>query len=143
MMRQLVDQCLHLRRNSGESIFEGRSLLRLPRFGKDIAAGEVAPIRRSDPFNTPFEAPPQFSRQRYAIPSVRRARYGTGRLGTRATYGRASKTILNGVSAALRIRVNPPSAMTDLSRVSPACAPRAKPTSCDFEAGVHRNVDAE
>jgi hypothetical protein len=58
-------------------------------------------------------------------------------------YRRASSTILNGVSAALRIRVNPPSAITDLSRASPACAPRANPTSCDFEAGVHRKVDAE
>ncbi len=58
-------------------------------------------------------------------------------------YLRASNTRLKGVSAALRIFVNPPSAITFVRRASPACAPSANPTSCDFDAGVHRNVDAE
>jgi hypothetical protein len=44
-------------------------------------------------------------------------------------YGRASRIILNGVSAARRNRVNPPSKRTSLKRRSPACAPRARPTS--------------
>ena len=45
------------------------------------------------------------------------------------TQGRASRIILNGVSAARRIRVNPPFERTSLKRRSPACAPRARPTS--------------
>jgi hypothetical protein len=44
-------------------------------------------------------------------------------------YGRASRIILNGVSAARRKRVNPPFERTSLMRRSPACAPRARPTS--------------
>jgi len=45
------------------------------------------------------------------------------------SYGRASMIILNGVSAARRNRVNPPFERTSLKRRSPACAPRARPTS--------------
>jgi len=44
-------------------------------------------------------------------------------------YGRASRIILNGVSAARRNRVNPPFERTSRRRRSPACAPRARPTS--------------
>ena len=54
----------------------------------------------------------------------------------------ASNIKLNGVSVALRKRLKPPAAITSPSRFSPACAPRAKPTSCDSEAGVQRRVDA-
>jgi hypothetical protein len=41
---------------------------------------------------------------------------------------RASRIMLNGVSAALRTRVNPPSPITDDSLAKPACAPSAAPT---------------
>ena len=44
------------------------------------------------------------------------------------SQGRASNTMLNGVSAALRTRSNPPSLMTDDSFAKPACAPSAAPT---------------
>ena len=57
-------------------------------------------------------------------------------------YGRASSTMLNGVSAALRTRVNPADFMIFERRPSPACAPRPSPTSCESDAGVHRKVDA-
>jgi hypothetical protein len=55
---------------------------------------------------------------------------------------RASNTRLNGVSAARRNRVKPALVATCLSRASPACAPRAAPTSCASEFGVHSIVDA-
>src|ERR1700737_763664 len=57
------------------------------------------------------------------------------------SYGRASRIILNGVSAARRIRVNPPFERTSLKRASPACAPRARPTSWLSEPGVHIIVE--
>ena len=44
-------------------------------------------------------------------------------------YGRASSTILNGVSVARRKRVKPPLVTTSRSFASPACAPNARPTS--------------
>jgi hypothetical protein len=47
----------------------------------------------------------------------------------RITYGRASRIMLNGVSAARRTRVKPPFDRTSLKRRSPACAPKARPTS--------------
>jgi hypothetical protein len=50
---------------------------------------------------------------------------------------------VKGSLAALRIWENPPLAMAFFNRASPPCAPNAKPTSWDFDAGVHRNVDAE
>jgi hypothetical protein len=56
-------------------------------------------------------------------------------------YGRASRIMLNGVSVARRIRVNSPLARTSLRRRSPACAPRARPTSWLSEAGVHTIVE--
>ena len=55
--------------------------------------------------------------------------------------GRASYTMLNGVSAARRKRVKPPALTTSRIRASPACAPSASPTSCDSDAGVQRNVE--
>src|ERR1700729_531517 len=57
------------------------------------------------------------------------------------TQGRASNTRLNGVSAARRKRVNPPVAVTSRILASPACAPRARPTSWESEAGVHSRVE--
>ncbi len=57
-------------------------------------------------------------------------------------YGRASSTILNGVSAARRTRVNPAPFRILESRPSPACAPSPSPTSCESEAGVHNIVEA-
>ena len=43
---------------------------------------------------------------------------------------------------AQRTRVNPPWLSTSVSRVSPACAPSARPTSCASDAGVQITVDA-
>jgi len=58
-------------------------------------------------------------------------------------HGLASNTRLKGVSVARRKRVNPPAVTTSRNLASPACAPRARPTSCDNEAGVHNRVEAE
>jgi hypothetical protein len=52
-----------------------------------------------------------------------------------AAYGRASRTMLKGVSVARLTLENPPLWMTSLSFFSPACAPRAAPTSCDRDVG--------
>ncbi len=52
-----------------------------------------------------------------------------------ACYGRASRIILKGVSAARRILEKPPLWITSRSFFSPACAPSAAPTSCDREVG--------
>ena len=57
-------------------------------------------------------------------------------------YGRASRTMLNGVSAARRTRVNPAACKIFERRPSPACAPSPNPTSCDREAGVQSIVEA-
>jgi hypothetical protein len=57
-------------------------------------------------------------------------------------YGRASNIKLNGVWVALRKWLKPPAETTSRSRCSPACAPKAKPTSWDSEAGVQSSVDA-
>src|SRR5207248_11502228 len=57
------------------------------------------------------------------------------------TYGRASNTLLNGVSATRRNRVKPAAVTTSRIRASPACAPSASPTSCESEAGVHSRVE--
>src|ERR1700728_758931 len=73
------------------------------------------------------------------ISLIRRCRTGT----CRHCHGRASKTMLNGVSAALRNRVKPAVVTTSLIRASPAWAPSASPTSWDSEAGVHSSVENE
>ena len=57
-------------------------------------------------------------------------------------YGRASNIRLKGVCVALRKWLKPPAETTSRSRCSPACAPRASPTSCESEAGVQSSVDA-
>ena len=44
-------------------------------------------------------------------------------------YSVASKIKLNGVCVARRKCLNPPAEITSLSRFSPACAPKASPTS--------------
>src|ERR1700689_975759 len=59
----------------------------------------------------------------------------------RRGYGRASNTRLNGVSATRRKRVKPAAPTTSPILASPACAPSARPTSCDSEAGVHSSVE--
>ena len=48
--------------------------------------------------------------------------------GLRRFQGRASKTMLNGVSVAFRTLRNPPSVMAAESLATPACAPNAAPT---------------
>ncbi len=58
-------------------------------------------------------------------------------------YGRASYTMLNGVSVARRNRLNPAVVTTSRMRDSPAWAPRHNPTSCDREHGVHSKVEKE
>jgi len=65
-----------------------------------------------------------------------------GALRERAPYGLASSTRLNGVWAARRKLVKPPSLTTWRKRASPACAPKARPTSWASEAGVQISVDA-
>jgi hypothetical protein len=59
-----------------------------------------------------------------------------------ASYGRASRMRLNGVSVARRKRLNPASLATCHRRSSPACAPSASPTSWSSEDGVHTTVEA-
>ena len=60
---------------------------------------------------------------------------------TSAGYGRASNTMLKGVSLTRRNRPNPALVTTSRMRASPACAPSASPTSWDSEAGVHSRVE--
>jgi hypothetical protein len=55
--------------------------------------------------------------------------------------GRASKTMLNGVSATRRNRLNPASVTISRMRASPACAPSASPTAWESEHGVHSKVE--
>ena len=57
-------------------------------------------------------------------------------------YLRASRIKLNGVSVARRNCVKPASSNTSRSRSSPACAPSARPTSCESEFGVQTMVEA-
>src|SRR3954469_15816281 len=61
--------------------------------------------------------------------------------GGEGAHGRASRTMLNGVSAARRTRPKPPAAITSRRRASPAWAPSASPTSCESEEGVQRKVE--
>src|SRR2546429_690197 len=56
-------------------------------------------------------------------------------------YGRASRIMLNGVSAARLTLWNPPAVITSRRRASPACAPSAARTSCDSEVGTHPIVE--
>src|SRR5882762_11584369 len=56
--------------------------------------------------------------------------------------GRASKIRLKGVCVARRKWEKPPDVTTSRSRFSPACAPRASPTSCANDAGVQISADA-
>ena len=60
---------------------------------------------------------------------------------TSVGYGRASNTMLKGVSLTRRNRPNPALVTTSRIRASPACAPSASPTSWDSEAGVHSSVE--
>ena len=60
---------------------------------------------------------------------------------TRRDYGRASRIMLNGVSAARLTLRNPPEVMTSRSLASPACAPSAAPTSCESEVGTQPIVE--
>jgi len=57
--------------------------------------------------------------------------------------GLASRTRLKGVSVARRKRRKPPWVTTSRRRASPAWAPRQAPTSCERDAGVQMNVEAE
>lgn len=63
------------------------------------------------------------------------------RVDTPWPQGRASSTMLNGVSTARRMRVKPPAVSTSRKRASPACAPRAAPTSCLSDAGTQIAVE--
>ena len=56
--------------------------------------------------------------------------------------GRASKTILKGVSVALRTLPNPPCVIADDSLAKPACAPSAAPTGWSSEVGTQIMVEA-
>lgn len=59
------------------------------------------------------------------------------------SYGRASRTILKGVSAARRKRVNPASVAIARSLFSPAAAPNGLPVPCDSALGTQMKVEAE
>ena len=74
-------------------------------------------------------------------PARHRRHRSSVHLPMRRCQGRTSKTRLNGVSVALRKRVKPPAAVTSRIRAGPACAPRARPTSWESDAGVHSNVE--
>jgi hypothetical protein len=74
---------------------------------------------------------------------IRKVAIADSPLETTFAHGRASNTKLKGVSAARRKRVKPAAVTTLRMRSSPACAPRAAPTSCAREAGVQIMVDAE
>jgi hypothetical protein len=58
-------------------------------------------------------------------------------------HGRASYTMLKGVSVARRNRLKPAFVTTSRIRASPDCAPMHSPTSWDREHGVHRSVEKE
>jgi hypothetical protein len=55
--------------------------------------------------------------------------------------GLASRIMLSGVSMARRTLWNPPWAITSRNLASPACAPRAAPTSCDIDVGKQIMVE--
>src|SRR2546421_11441894 len=79
-----------------------------------------------------------------AVPALRLAT-GTAEPQTvwRWFQGRPSNTRLNGVSVARRNVLNPASWATSRSPGSPACAPRAAPTSWDSDAGVQTSVETQ
>jgi hypothetical protein len=64
-----------------------------------------------------------------------------GSMPNASSGGLASNTTLNGVSATRANELNPASITTSLMGDSPACAPRASPTSCDKEHEVHCSVE--
>ena len=71
-----------------------------------------------------------------------KARRTSGRCERARRYGRASRTMLNGVSVARRKRVNPPlSTRTCRRRRSPAWAPRADPCRAS-DTGTQINDEA-
>jgi hypothetical protein len=55
--------------------------------------------------------------------------------------GRASSTMLNGVSAARRTDEKPPARSTSARRASPACVPSAARPGCESEPGVQTSVE--
>src|SRR5262249_7798700 len=57
-------------------------------------------------------------------------------------YARASRIMLKGVSVARRTLAKPALPITSRRRCSPAWAPSAAPTSCDFEVGTQTRVEA-
>jgi hypothetical protein len=80
--------------------------------------------------------------ERRPLPSGTRDRPGEGRSRAARRQRRAWNTRLNGVSATRVKSGRPAAAATSRRRASPAWAPRAAPTSCDNEFGVHNSVDA-
>jgi hypothetical protein len=69
-------------------------------------------------------------------------RFGVTLQWSSSSQGRASKTRLKGVWAARRKPPNPAAVTTLRRRCSPACAPRARPTSSESEWGTHNSVEA-
>ena len=57
------------------------------------------------------------------------------------TQGRTSRTMLNGVCAAWRKRVNPAVAVTSRIRAGPAWVPSASPRGCESDEGVQTSVE--
>ena len=111
-----------------------------------LVQGRVRDFVRSWPNQTESPFPESISSRRTAqMRSARQWRSwcceGAQTAG-RSLQGRASKTRLNGVSAARRNRVKPPSfTITFVSRCSPACAPSAGPC-CASETGTQMSDDA-
>ena len=111
-----------------------------------LVRGRVRDFVRSWPNQTKSQFPECISSRRTA--QMRSARQCAVRAAravkqlAEAFQGRASKTRLNGVSAARRNRVKPPSfTITSVSRRSPACAPSAGPC-CASETGTQMSDDA-
>ncbi len=107
--------------------------------GHGDAVGAQPPDREVEVLGVTGEPAPLHSRRRYERPAsgCRPARPQFAK----PLYARASRIMLNGVSAALRTVPNPPAVITSRSFASPACAPSAAPTSCDSEVGTQIIVE--
>ena len=65
----------------------------------------------------------------------------TGRVQAGHVTVRTSKTLLNGVEAAMRKLLKPAAVVTSRMRAGPAWVPRAAPTGCESDAGVQSRVE--
>jgi hypothetical protein len=110
----------------------GRSLIP----PKDAARG----VPREEVMPTNFAEEPEFPPLH--LPSVCEGGDGPAAGGAVVPQGLASRIRLKGVSVARRKWRKPPEVTTSRSLPSPACAPRAAPTSWSSEAGTQTSVEA-